>query len=179
MTCRKFTEMKSNGSEKALLCMAIAAGSLLSIGQLPGLAGTGVSTYYNTSAAPAARAGVPDPRKVYHGPEGKVIRVAEELPDMPRYTSRAYFLGGCNYPADAETHHRTIQMRYAVHEPKEQVLNWYRDALNSYSWNVTASKTDPNELLASKGSNHCLVTVAPAKGPWFASTITIDYKLGQ
>jgi hypothetical protein len=124
----------------------------------------------------------PDPRKTYHGTEPKILAAAPaDLPDLPRYTSRAYFLGGFDYPTDSIKQGRTLLLKYAVHEPKEQVLDWYRDALTSYSWKVTRNKESNNELMATKGQTSCFVRVADAKDKihWFSSILTLNYKMGQ
>src|SRR5262249_54460420 len=100
--------------------------------------------------------------------------------DLPHYTSRAYFLCGFDYAPDTTTKQRTVQLKYSVHEAKESVLDWYRDALSSYGWKVTNSQSNAGTITGFKDKNSCIVTVAEAKARdhWFSSTITIDYKLG-
>jgi hypothetical protein len=170
MSDRKITGYMIKGAEKAFLLTVLIIGYLPVFMPFPGCAET--SGYDNR--APHA-----DPRKVYHGSNCGLLKTPVELPDLPKYTSRAYFLGGYDYPPDYMVHSRNVQLKFAVHEPKEQVLDWYRDALMSYAWTVTQPKQANSELMANKGKNFCFVTVTDAKGPWFSSIITLDYKLGQ
>lgn len=123
--------------------------------------------------------GKQDPRTVYKGTGATILKTPVELPDLPRYSARSYFLGGFDYPADSTLPVRRIELKYAVHEPAEQVLDWYRDALASYSWKILPDNQTQNAIVAVKGKNYCAITAAKSRNPWFASTIGISYKLGH
>jgi len=117
--------------------------------------------------------------KRYSGTAPTSLKAPVELPDFPRYTARAYFLGGYDYPADGTVPVRRVQLNFGVHEPMEQVLGWYRDSLSSYSWTVTAINGNSNAINAIKGRNSCSVSVAKSTNPWFSAIVGIEYKLGK
>jgi hypothetical protein len=116
---------------------------------------------------------------LYRGSQASVLRAPVDLPDLPKYTARAYFLGGYDYPADAMLPVRRIQLKFGVHEPMDRVLDWYRDSLSSYSWNVSPFNASNNGITAVKGRNSCSVTVVKSTNPWFSAVVGIEYKLGQ
>jgi hypothetical protein len=106
-----------------------------------------------------------------------LLKAPVDLPDLPKYTQRAYFLCGFDYPPDSVVPARRVQLKFAMHEAPDRVLDWYRDALISYSWNIIPTKSSET-VTARKGGNSCCVIVHKSQGPWFSSVVLINYRLG-
>jgi hypothetical protein len=127
----------------------------------------------------ASRGVVANPAIRYHPTTYTLLKAPVDLPDLPKYTQRASFLCGFDYPPDSVVPARRVQLKFAVHEAPDRVLDWYRDALISYSWNLIPVKGNSEMITAMKGGNLCSVVVHKSSGPWFSSVILIDYKLGN
>jgi hypothetical protein len=106
-----------------------------------------------------------------------VLSSPMELPEVPKYTGRATFVSGLQYPDNP--HGPVVLLVYRVHEDAAEVLQWYSDALKSYLWQVQDLKPETRQVLASKGRTECTILASQYNGPGFRTEITITYKVGK
>jgi len=118
------------------------------------------------------------PGKTYED-NGRFVTLSSpmELPDVPKYTGRATFVSGLQYPDNP--HGPVVLLTYRVHEDVAEVLQWYADSLKAYLWKVQEFKPETSQVLASKGHTACTILVSQYKGPGFRTEVTITYKVGK
>jgi hypothetical protein len=57
--------------------------------------------------------------------------------DIPQYTGKAKFESGSIFAPGGGKEGALMIVTYQVSEPKEQVKDWYLNALRMYGWNIT------------------------------------------
>lgn len=114
-----------------------------------------------------------------HGDEYKSEKLSTiiDLPGVPQYTGRATFLSGLRYPNDQSG--ARIGMTLGCREEQTEILEWYKNALKTYSWNVVS--VDPKEkvVVATKDGNTFTVRIAPTNSPGYRTLLVLSYKYGR
>jgi len=106
-----------------------------------------------------------------------VLSSPMELPEVPKYTGRATFVSGLQYPDNP--HGPVVLLTYRVHEEAAEVLQWYSDSLKAYSWRVQDPKPETHQVLASKGRTECTILASSCRAPGFRTEVQITYKVGR
>ena len=105
-----------------------------------------------------------------------LVKQPMNLPDLPKYSGKAFFEGGLMYPNKPGG--SAISLRYKVKEAPDTVLEWYRDTLKSNQWQVMQTKNQAS-VRAVRGKNGVVVNVTPSKAPGYQSNLKISYKLAK
>jgi hypothetical protein len=95
--------------------------------------------------------------------------------DIPQYTGKAKFQTGAQY-APGGSNGALMILTYTVAEPKEQVKDWYSNALRMYGWNITfQSPTVLNATNSKSGNTIALQFCDEDKSKKGQSLLQIDY----
>ena len=110
-------------------------------------------------------------------PNVKAERLAQsvDLPNIPRYSGKAVFLEGFRvYDRCGEQ----IGMTFEAKETSDQIIQWYRDSLKEYSWNVLKD-SEPNVLSALKDGNTFAMRVVETHVPGYRSRLLLSFQHGR
>lgn len=107
--------------------------------------------------------------------EFKADRLTQDidLPSVPPYSGKKIFLSGFRYPND-KTGER-VGITYGVMEPESQVVDWYKDALKKYGWDIR-NASESNLVAAAKGPKTFSVRITPSNSRDYRSMITLSLK---
>lgn len=111
--------------------------------------------------------------------EFKTERLTEQVdfPDVPRYTGKVTFLSGLRYPHDRNG--QRVGMTLGVNEPADEVIQWYKDTLKSYRWNVLRDSPESRVVSATKDGNTFSVRIAPTYSPGYKTLIVLSFQYGR
>jgi len=101
-----------------------------------------------------------------------------QIPDIPRYTGRAAYVGAKEYISPGLTG-KDIRITYLMQEDPDMVSSWYSGALKSYQWSIQDNKDDPKRLHGSKGKATCSLYAAAYNGPLYRTCLSITYRSGE
>ena len=90
---------------------------------------------------------------------------------LPEYSGKSKFLTGRKYVSQAGPQY---QQEFLAMEKSDQILEWYKNALSSYKWEITYS--DSNHVTAKKPNGSSVSIYAnPANSPEGRSRVKISY----
>ncbi|MBS1989594.1 MAG: hypothetical protein JSS83_03700 [Cyanobacteria bacterium SZAS LIN-3] len=179
---------RSRKHQSATLCLSLA---LLSFGQVAiaqqsNVAGGTSGQPKKATNAPPLKPDVRVPaRRASSGPVNDTLSKPEILPadkvvfdDIPQYTGKAKYQTGMVYQQN-DAHNSTLMLvTFTASEPREQVKEWYVNALRMYGWNITfQSDTVVNATNSKTGNTVALQLSDPPKPvkPDTRSLFQIDY----
>jgi hypothetical protein len=95
--------------------------------------------------------------------------------DIPKYPGGAKYSTGMSYESN-DGKGSTLQLvTYSVTEPKNQVKDWYMNALRMYGWNITFQSDTVINATNSKSGNVCNMQFCDSRSAKERSTLQIDY----
>jgi hypothetical protein len=177
---------RSRKLQSATLCLSLALLNLgqVAIAQQSNVAG-GAGQPKKATNAPPLKPDVRVPARRQSGPVNDTLSKPEVLPadkvvfdDIPQYTGKAKYRTGMVYQQN-DAHNSTLMLvTFTASEPREQVKEWYVNALRMYGWNITfQSDTVVNATNSKTGNTVALQLSDPPKPvkPDVRSLFQIDY----
>lgn len=99
----------------------------------------------------------------------------QPLPEFPQFTGHTEFDQGILFPNSRGG--TAVTYMISAKENKEAVLQWYRDALKMYQWNLGSGTK--SMIYATKGANVVQILITNPTRSGYGCTIGINYKAGR
>jgi hypothetical protein len=95
--------------------------------------------------------------------------------DIPKYPGKEKYTSGARYEHNDGKGSNMALVTYVTTEPKDQVKDWYAQALRMYGWDITFQSPTVINAHNNKSGNSCNMQFYDCVAPGSRSSYQIDY----